>query len=257
MGWQLQWCDRVAGDRVADGAEPQRCSRIQVHSKNFPGAITDCGDVVKADIVTLPRADLYWGCPRARSGANAARGGSALRQLVAGRHVRRRAGRGADPEVVRSRALMEEVRGTCARWPRGQAGPGRRGRERRGVPAWDDWPRWIAEIRAEGYEVKVIAFNSMHAAPPHPAGAAVANRLYVAFWLRRYGRAPDWNKWLRPAAYCPTCDDRRLRDAGLQGPAQRHGRYGQTNGQYLYRCPRARPAGSRVIEPHVRAGGLR
>jgi DNA (cytosine-5)-methyltransferase 1 len=73
----------------------------------------------------------------------------------------------SDPEAVRSRALMEEV----PRYLRAMALKGKpvlAGVVENVVEcrAWDQWPRWISEIRDEGYEVRSIAFSSMHAAGP-------------------------------------------------------------------------------------------
>ena len=53
--------------------------------------------------------------------------------------------------------------------------------------------------------VRLIAFNSMHAcAPRAPRAPQSRDRMYVAFWHSSLGRHPDWNKWLRPRAWCPS-----------------------------------------------------
>ncbi|MBF6457420.1 DNA cytosine methyltransferase, partial [Nocardia cyriacigeorgica] len=65
-----------------------------------------------------------------------------------------------DEEADRSRALMEEVpmylRGVIERGGRVRAGIVENVVE---VRQWDQWNRWIGEIRALGYGVKVIALN--------------------------------------------------------------------------------------------------
>ncbi|MEV6102552.1 hypothetical protein [Nocardia sp. NPDC051981] len=113
---------------------------------------------------------------------------------------------------------------------------------------WDDWGRWIGEIRAQGYDTRVVAFNSMHAMPRRCRRAPQSrDRLYVAHWLKSLGRQPDWNKWLRPHAYCPTCD--RVVDAVqvFKDPTKDMGRYGK-HGQYVYRCP-AISCRNQIVEP--------
>jgi DNA (cytosine-5)-methyltransferase 1 len=225
---------------------------IEVHSKNFPRADHYCGDVAKADITRLPRADLYWGSPACPKWSNARGVARDFDNSLQGVMFDDELGVVSEPEVVRSRALMEEV----PRYLRAMALKGKpvlAGVVENVVECrrWDEWPRWIGEIRAEGYETKVIAFNSMHAAGVNTRRAPQSrDRLYVAFWLKSLRRTPDWNKWLRPKAYCPTCDEQVYAMQVFKNLRNDMGRYGQTNGQYMYRCPRS-SCRFEVIEPHV------
>jgi DNA (cytosine-5)-methyltransferase 1 len=103
------------------------------------------------------------------------------------------------------------------------------------VRAWDQWDRWIGEIRALGYSTRVIALNSIHAQSTRtPAAPQSRDRCYVAYWDRGLGREPDWDKWLRPLAHCETCDEWVQALQVWKRPGADMGRYRQ---QYLYRCP--------------------
>jgi DNA (cytosine-5)-methyltransferase 1 len=213
---------------------------VEVHSLNFPKAEHYLGDVVRAPIETFPRADWFCSSP-ACPGWSDARG--VRREFDKANQVRLFTDDdlGQEPdtsEAARSRALMEEV-------PRYLRAMNLRGKPVLGgivenviqCRKWSDWQRWLREIRAEGYRVKVIALNSMHARGPRTGRAPQSrDRLWVAYWPASLGRDPDWAKWLRPRAYCPTCD--RLVDAVqvFKRSGVDLGRYGR-HGQYLYRCP--------------------
>lgn len=221
---------------------------VDVHALNFPAADHFLGDVVKADITRFPRADLFWSSPACPKWTNA-------------RGVKRDFDRtnqavlfgpdGPAPNVARSRALMEEV----PRYLDAMA--------RRGAPVlagvvenvvecrlWDQWPRWIGEIRALGYSTKTIALNSMHAAGRRTARAPQSrDRLYLAYWLTALGRTPDWDKWLRPRAWCPACDQEVAAVQVFKRPGLDMGRYGR-HGQYVYRCPSA-ACRHRLVDPAV------
>jgi DNA (cytosine-5)-methyltransferase 1 len=157
----------------------------------------------------------------------------------------------SDPAAVRSRALMEEI-------PRYLAAMALRGKPvLAGVVEnvvecrkWDQWNRWISEIRSHGYEVRVIALNSMHAEPQRTLRAPTSrDRLYVAYWLKSFGRSPDWDKWLRPKAYCPTCDEEVYAMQVFKDLRNDMGKYGK-QGQYYYRCPNI-TCRHQVIDPYV------
>jgi DNA (cytosine-5)-methyltransferase 1 len=221
---------------------------VDVHALNFPAADHYLGDVAKADVTRFPRADLFWASPACPKWTNA-------------RGVKRDFDRtnqavlfgpdGPERNVARSRALMEEV-------PRYLDAMCRRGRPvLAGVVEnviecrlWDQWPRWLGAIRALGYRTRVIALNSMHAAAPASARAPQSrDRLYVAYWHTFLGRDPDWDKWLRPAAWCPRCDQPVAAVQVFKRPGNDMGRYGP-RGQYVYRCPSA-TCRHQLVDPAV------
>ncbi|MER7015861.1 DNA cytosine methyltransferase [Saccharopolyspora sp. NPDC000359] len=219
---------------------------VDVHALNFPRADHYCGDVASTTITRFPRADLFWASPACPPWTNA-------------RGVRRdfdRSTQGVlfgetipDPTASRARALMEEIPRYLAHWVR-------RGRPVLAgvvenvvqVRAWDQWSRWLGEIRALGYETRVIALNSAHVVGY--TGKRVPqsrDRAYVAYWLRSLGRTPDWDKWLRPRAWCPTCEEHVQALQVFKRPRVDMGTYGA---QYVYRCPRS-TCRHREVEPEV------
>lgn len=221
---------------------------VDVHALNFPAADHYLGDVAKADIARFPRADLFWASPACPKWTNA-RG--VRRDFDRTNQVTLFGPDGPDENTARSRALMEEV-------PRYLAAKALAGRPvLAGVVEnvtecrlWDQWSRWLAEIRTLGYSTRVIALNSMHAAAPRSARAPQSrDRLYLAYWLTALGRSPDWDKWLRPTAWCPTCDRPVAAVQAWKRPGLDMGRYGR-HGQYLYRCPAA-SCRHRAVDPAV------
>lgn len=219
---------------------------VDSHSANFPTVDHYVGDVAKADLTRFPRADIFWASPACPAWTDA-RG--RRRDFDKTNQTSLFGDDGPDEETARSRALMEEV-------PRYLNSMAIRGRPVLvGVVEnviqcrqWDQWNRWIGEIRSLGYDTRTIAFNSMHAAPDVTHRAPQSrDRLYVAYWHRSLGRQPDWDKWLRPKALCPCCDE--LVDAVqvFKKPNVDMGRYRQ---QYVYRCPKI-TCRNGVVEPEV------
>lgn len=224
---------------------------IESHAANFPHVDHYLGDIREAPVERWPAADIFWASPECPQWSNA-RG---KRRDFATSMQDDLFGETAPPEEVeRSRALMEEV-------PMYLRGVQQRGRLVKAgvvenvvdVRAWDQWDRWLGEIRKLGYHVRVIALNSMHAAPPTLNRAPQSrDRLYVAYWHRSLGRDPDWDKWLRPAAWCPDCDQLVQAVQVFKTPGRDMGRYRQ---QYVYRCPRT-SCRNRVVEPEVQPAAV-
>lgn len=65
-------------------------------------------------------------------------------------------------------------------------------------------------------------------------------------WLKRY-RTPNWDKWLRPYAWCPSCGE-VVR--GIYNPKPGPRRPMRYDAQYTYRCPQIRCRGVKV-QPYV------
>ncbi|PWI04801.1 hypothetical protein DIZ27_43145 [Streptomyces sp. NWU339] len=155
---------------------------------------------------------------------------------------------GPTQEEEESRALMEEVplylRGVIERGGLVKAGVVENVID---VRSWAEWDRWLGEFHKMGYRTKVIALNSMHADPRtvHKAPQS-RDRLYVAYWHKSLGRTPDWDKWLRPKAYCASCDEMVSALQVFRKPGQDMGRY---RSSYDYRCPRK--SCRSLVEPEV------
>ena len=119
------------------------------------------------------------------------------------------------------------------------------------VRKWEHWDQWLAEIRVSGYNTRLIALNSAHAqSRTTPRAPQSRDRLYVAYWHRSLGRDPDWDRYLRPDAWCPRCDQTVAGIQTWKRPGQDMGRY---NTQY---CPPAQPStGPSVANASATAAG--
>ncbi|HEY9353736.1 MAG TPA: DNA cytosine methyltransferase [Nocardioides sp.] len=219
---------------------------IESHAANFPTVDHYRGDIREAPVDKWPVTDIFWASPECPQWSNA-RGKK--RDFDASLQGDLFDGFGPSEEVERSRALMEEVpmylRGVQERGGLVKAGVVENVVD---VRAWDQWDRWIGEIRKLGYKTRVIALNSMHADPRtvHKAPQS-RDRLYVAYWHETLRRTPDWDKWLRPRAWCPGCETWVQAVQRFKDPSRDMGRYRQ---QYVYRCPNT-TCRSQVVEPET------
>ncbi|WP_331731713.1 DNA cytosine methyltransferase [Kitasatospora sp. NBC_01300] len=246
-GGMSQGADAVPGTELIFAAnhDPQA---VATHSANFPHVEHYTEDIAEADITKFPSADIFCAAPVCPPWTDA-RGkrrdfDKSTQGVLFGSNK-------PDPKTQRARMLMEEV-------PRYL-----RAMNLRGTPVlaglvenvpqvrkWDEWNRWRKEIEAENCWTKLIAYNSAHARPVRCEAAPQSrNRAYLAYWHKSLGRTPDWDKWLRPRAYCPTCE--RTVDAlqVFKRPGDDMGVYGR-NGQYYYRCPSS-TCRHRIVEPEV------
>ncbi len=220
---------------------------IETHAKNFPYSDHHLGDIAAADVRKFPCALLAWHSPACPPWSNA-RGvrrdydaTSAQLSLFGEEPL--------PPEAtVRSRALMEEI-------PRYLASCLMRGTPVLAgcvenvveVVHWAELRRWRREIEEMGYRTWLIALNSMHARGPRSEQAPQSrDRFYMAYVHRSVGRTPDFNKWLRPKAFCPSCDQVVEAIQVFKDPRVIMGRY---KAQYVYRCPFT--TCGRIVEPYV------
>lgn len=244
-GGSSQGAHAIPGVRVERAANHWERA-IESHAANFPAVDHYRGDIREAPVERWPVTDIFWASPECPQWSNA-RGkkrdfDTSLQPDLFGETA-------PSEEVERSRALMEEVpmylRGVIERGGLVKAGVVENVVD---VRAWDQWDRWLGEIRALGYHTRTIALNSMHADPRAVHRAPQSrDRLYVAYWHRSLGRTPDWDKWLRPRAWCPGCGEwvRAVQVFKKQGTDM--GRYRQ---QYVYRCPQV-ACRNQVVEPDV------
>lgn len=222
---------------------------IASHAANFPETDHYKGDIREAPVHRWPVAEIFWASPECPkwSGARGKKRDYHNTQQgeIPGLEKKR------DPADERSRALMEEV-------PQYLEGVQHRGGlVLAGVVenvidcrAWDQWDRWLGDLHKLGYKTRTIALNSMHAQPRTLLRAPQSrDRLYVAYWHISLGRDPDWEKWLRPTAYCPGCDRQVQAVQVFKKPGNDMGRYGK-HGQYLYRCP-STSCRNTAVEPEV------
>ncbi|MGK5533333.1 DNA cytosine methyltransferase [Streptomyces sp. URMC 129] len=261
-GGSSQGAHAVPGVRVTRAAN-HWARAIETHAANFPQTDHYRGDIRRAPVWAWPVTDLFWASPectnwsiakgKKRSFEQAVQGD--LLDLLAEREAEKftpGGGREEDDEPSpeeESRALMEEVplylRGVIERGGLVKAGVVENVVD---VRAWAEWDRWLGEIRKLGYDTRVIALNSMHADPRSVHKAPQSrDRLYVAYWHRSLGRSPDWDKWLRPRAWCPRCEAWVHASQVFKAPGRDMGRY---RSQYVYRCPSVLCRNT-VVEPAV------
>lgn len=252
-GGSTQGASKVPGVRVTRAAN--HWEAVETHAANYPEADHFLGDLstedAKAQIVKWPVADIFWASPECPQWSSARGKKRDYDNTLQGDLLDLQ----RDEEADRSRALMEEVpmylRGVIGRGGRVRAAVVENVVE---VRQWDQWSRWIGEIRALGYGVKVIALNSAHAQPVLTSAARQSrDRLYVAYWDLTLGREPDWNKWLRPLAFCVPCDEWVHAIQVFKKPNADMGRY---RTQYTYRCPRISCRNS-IVEPPRSPGSRR
>ncbi|MCP2336983.1 DNA cytosine methyltransferase [Actinomadura rupiterrae] len=225
---------------------------LETHGANFPNVDHILGDVTKTDIVRFARADLFWASPACPPWTDA-RGkkrdfDKSTFQALPGMPDDPAT---ADAQTLRARKLMEEIPRYLAHWHlRGR--PVLAGVVENVVQCrrWAEWHRWLGEIQALGYRTRLIALNSMHVRPVRTARAPQSrDRLYLAYWLDKLPH-PDFDKWLRPRAWCPSCDQVIDAIQVFKNPRNDMGRYGVRHGQYVYKCPRHTCRGQ-VVEPEA------
>ena len=214
---------------------------IESHALNFPGTEHFRGDLHDADVAKFPAGDIFWASPECPtwSQARGQRRDYDKQPDLFGETL-------PDEATDRSRALMWDV-------PRYLEAMQLRGRpvlagvveNVTDVRMWIDWREWVSSIASLGYRTKLIALNSMHARPRvTPYAPQSRDRLYLAYWSVKLGRDPDWDRWLRPMAWCPACEETVAAVQWWKKPSNDMGRYRQ---QYVYRCPRV--ACSQIVEP--------
>ncbi|MCX2179930.1 DNA cytosine methyltransferase [Streptomyces sp. SKN60] len=236
----------VSGVKVRMAANHARHA-VDTHQANHPDADHDCADLSQVEPRRYPRTDILWASPECTN-HSIAKG----RRRGHGAHSDGLfAEDGTDETAVRSRATMHDVPRFAevhqyraiivenvvdAYWWGPEQAPG---------AAFD---AWLRTLHAWGYEHHIVWLNSMHAAAYGPPAPQSRDRMYVVLW-RKGERAPDFAKWTRPYADCPT-HGRVQAIQAFKRPDRRWGRYGQ-RAQYLWRCPRTE-CRNQAVEPAVR-----
>jgi DNA (cytosine-5)-methyltransferase 1 len=224
---------------------------VKTHAENFPSTDHLVADIAQVDMRRLPACDILWASPECTNHSIA-------------RGVKKTKAADAQPDMFgetlpdeaaeRSRATMWDV-------PRYLEEMINRGRPTSGfitenvVDArdWLMWRAWLMALDSLGYDVHVVYLNSMFAQPQvSPWAPQSRDRMYVVGWLKNIGRRPDFDKWLRPRAYCETCETWVSAVQAWKDTAKRYGRYGHKR-QYVYRCPSVKCRNAVVHPPVVPA----
>lgn len=237
-GGSSQGVHAVPGVRVTRAAN-HWLRAIESHAANFPETDHYQGDIRQAPVWDWPVTDIFWASPECTNWSVAkgkSRDFDKAMQYDLFSLLEETAEEEAPTAEEESRALMEEVplylRGVQERGGLVKAGIVENVVD---VRTWTEWDRWLGEIRKLGYETRIIALNAMHALPRSVHQAPQSrDRLFVAYWHHSLGRTPDWNKWLRPRAWCDGCGEHVDAMQVFKKPGRDMGRYRQ---QYVYRCP--------------------
>jgi DNA (cytosine-5)-methyltransferase 1 len=248
-GGSAQALRKVPGLQVGEAINHDR-DAIYVHAVNFPEAEHVQTNIQTTCVSRRKPAAFSWDSPACPHWTDAA--GRPMWFDKSNQY----AIPGLEPQIsdtaVRSRALMTEVPLYLeAMWLTGfpvLAGVVENVPQ---VRKWAEWDPYLNRFHMLGYKTKLIALNSAHVTPVRTKRAPQSrNRAYLAYWLEILGRDPDWDKWLRPTAWCPRCDRKVQAMQVFKDPRKDMGVYGVTNGQYVYRCPDVRCRGQ-IVEPDV------
>jgi DNA (cytosine-5)-methyltransferase 1 len=217
---------------------------IESHALNFPDTEHFQGDIHDADVRRFPAGELFWASPECPTWSQA-RG----KQRDYDKQPDLFGETLPDPATDRSRALMWDVpKYLEAMQLRGQPVLAGVVENVTDVRAWIHWREWVRSIENLGYRTRLIALNSMHArAHRTPYAPQSRDRLYLAYWSTGLRRDPDWDRWLRPQAWCPSCEQVVAAVQWWKKPGNDMGRYRQ---QYVYRCPKVACRGQ-LVEPAV------
>lgn len=207
---------------------------IETHNTNHPDTDHALADISAADPRYYPSSDILWASPECtnHSVAKGRKRNADSTPDLFGETL-------PDEAADRSRATMWDV-------PRFAERHNYRAIITENVvdaARWVQFPAWLYAMDLLGYDHQIVYLNSMHAQAAGLPAPQSRDRMYVVFW-RKGNRAPDLNKWTRPKAYCPTCDETVTAMQGWKKP-QPWGRY---RSQYSWRCPNVRCRNG-VVEP--------
>lgn len=94
------------------------------------------------------------------------------------------------------------------------------------------WNRWLTSMHDMGYRHEAIWLNSMHSQGLGDGAPQSRDRVYIVFW-RAGNPRPDFERWIRPEAYCP--EHGLIQSVQVMKP---RGAVTKTYGaQYTLRCP--------------------
>lgn len=197
---------------------------IATHNTNHPDTDHDKADINKADPARYPRTTIGWFSPECTYWSSA-RG----EKLPDGQLAWDFFGDSLPNEAAdRSRMGMWDVPRFAAHHVYDIVIVENVPRVVKGV----QWRAWLRSMHDLGYLHEVVWLNSMHSQSLGPGAPQSRDRVYIVFW--RAGNArPNFEKWVRPEAYCP--DHGLIQSAQVMKPG---GSAMKTYGaQYTLRCP--------------------
>lgn len=214
---------------------------IDTHASNHPRADHKCADISQYDPRLAPRTDILWASPSCTHHSQAS-GKKRNHGAAAGDQQPDLFGEILPDEAAeRSRATMWDVlRFTELHRYRAVIVE-----NVVDVMQWVMFPAWRQAWSLLGYEIRFVFMNSMHAQIGGDPAPQSRDRWYAVAWPKD-NRAPDLEKWTRPRAYCPTCDEWVYAVKSWKRPDREP--WGRYRAQYVWRCPKVKCRNS-VIEP--------
>jgi DNA (cytosine-5)-methyltransferase 1 len=200
---------------------------VETHNTNHQQTDHDCADLSQVDPRRYPRTDILWISPEC---TNHSKAKGKARKLQA-------EGQGDLFDEAPLPAAAEE-RSRATMWDAVRFAEHHRYRyviveNVVDVVDWVMFPAWRMAFTALGYDMHIVSANSMFAHAVGDPAPQSRDRVYIVLW-RRGERRPDFNRWMRPTAWCEHCDEwiqavqawKNGRTVGCYGP------------QYVWRCPR-------------------
>ena len=250
-----QGLEAIPGVRVTHAANHWKPA-TDTYAANFPNTDVYRGDLRTANLAQFPYVELHLDAPECTKWSQS-RGKK--RDYAMDPTLFDDPSLDVDEETTRSRMLMQQVP-AYLEYVRDRYGkPVLAGITENVVDvySWTEWSQWVGRFKKMGYHTRLIALNSAHAQPIRTSSRPPQSRdrLYFAYWHESIGREPDWDKWLRPAAWCDTCDKEISAVQVFKKPGQVMGKYGiGNNGQYVYRCPHL-SCRNQIVEPYFLPAG--
>ncbi|HEY3514548.1 MAG TPA: DNA cytosine methyltransferase [Kribbella sp.] len=209
---------------------------VNTHNLNHPGADHDCADLSQVNPRKYPRTNLAWMSPECTNHSGA-KGKKRDTDSQPGLFDEKP----LDEEAAqRSRATMWDV----LRFTEHHEYDAVIVENVVEASKWSLYPAWRHGFDALEYCVHVIYMNSMHfQAFGRPAPQSRDRSYHAAH--KKGTPCPDFNKWTRPKAYCPNCDEVVNAMQAWKKPNAAWGRY---RAQYVWRCPSVKCRNS-VVEP--------
>lgn len=247
MSYAMSWTDlfcgaggsstgaiQVPGVKVAMAANHWRLA-VETHNTNHPTTDHDCADLSQVDPRRYPRTDGGWFSPECTNHSQAKgrkRNADATPDLF-GQTL-------PDEAAERSRATMWDV----LRFTEHHRYSVVIVENVVDAAKWVMWPAWRSGLDALGYCVHVVYLNSMHAQAGGDPAPQSRDRMYAVAHLKTT-KCPDLDRWTRPRAYCPGCDQVVRAMQAWKKPGSAWGRY---RAQYVWRCPNV-ACRNQVVEP--------
>ncbi|GAB2553211.1 DNA cytosine methyltransferase [Kribbella endophytica] len=225
---------KVPGVEIVMAANHWRLA-VETHNTNHPTTDHDCADLSQVDPRRYPRTMAAWFSPECtnHSIAKARKRNIDRTPDLFGEVL-------PDEAAERSRATMWDV----VRFAEFHRYPVVIVENVVDVAKWVLWGTWRTSMEAIGYCLHVVYQNSMHAQAGGLPAPQSRDRVYVVCHQRGTPH-PDLDRWTRPLAYCPGCDEVVRAMQAWKNPAKAWGRY---RAQYVWRCPRV-TCRNAVVEP--------